>query len=419
MKDLHQTALDYCLGILPGHEVVEFEALIAKDPDATVAYTNALDDLGLIGQSSPEVNLASDLRQRILNIAECDNSSSTIPSALPRTSPPFHGLRYSGGGASVDLLDIRDTIKRSAVENIYETMIGLTPFVSGSSAASSGDLRELQEHLSSIPSSPENIPLASQIPLQNDYWANGKNGDLSSFSLKRVLLTSLPSLNFFISKLSSGEGGICDVRRVFYLCRDQLKIMRSCFGDLDKPRLSKDEEIRHHGTSLLRSKWWGANHTFVNQISKASLGHFFDGPITERCVEYAEYDSNVYSLANLLATLSSDKNFQINLYKDKIPDVSLAVITAPTIDSEHVRISQLFCAPEEISGEINQFSALVQLVLESVGRAFRFSNVADVLDSGLVGCERVDQSTSLWFSWPVILPLNQEGALAETSNPDS
>ena len=418
MKDLYQTSLDYCLGILPGHESVEFEALVADDPKIQEILTGAMDDLGLIGQSIPDTNLAPDLRQRILDIAECGENIDKIPLAISKTSIPEIDHRYSGGGASVDLLDIRDTVKRNAIENIYETMIGVFPFVSGASAASAGDLTELQEQLSFIPSCSNNIPLVSQTPLEHDYWANGTNVDLPSFSLKRTLLTSLPALNFFISKLSSGEGDICDVRRVFYLCRDQLKIMRSCFGDLDKPRLSKDEELRHHGTGLLRSKWWGANHTFVKQISKASLGQFFDGPVTERCVEYAEHDSNVYSFANILASMSSNQNFQINLLKDKIPGASLAIINAPTLDSEHMGISRLFCAPDDASGEPSRSSSLVQLVLESVGRAFRFSSVSDVLDSRLVGCERVDQTTSLWFAWPVI-PDNQGGAVAETSNPES
>jgi hypothetical protein len=418
VKDLYQTSLDYCLGILPGHESAEFEALVADDPKIKEILTGAMDDLGLIGQSTPDTNLAPDFRQRILDFAGSGENIDKFPLAISKTSIPEIDHRYSGGGASVDLLDIRDTVKRSAIEDIYETMIGFFPFVSGSSAASAGDLKELQEQLSLIPSCPNNIPLASQIPLQHDYWANGTNGDLPSFSLKRTLLTSLPALNFFISKLSSGDGDICDVRRAFYLCRDQLKIMRSCFGDLDKPRLSKDEELRYHGTELLRSKWWGAKHAFFKQISKASLGHFFDGPVTERCVEYAEYDSNVYSFANLLASMSSDRNFQINLFKDKTPGASLAIFNAPTLDSEHTGIARLFCAPDSTSDEKNRSSSLVQLVLESVCRAFRYTNVSDVLNSRLVGCERVDQTTSLWFAWPVI-PDNQGGAVAETSNPES
>ena len=109
---------------------------------------------------------------------------------------------------------------------------------------------------------------------------------------------------------------------------------------------------------------------------------------------------------------------KINLLKDKIPGASLAIINAPTLDSEHMGISRLFCAPDDASDEPSRFSALVQLVLESVGRAFRFSCARDVLDSRLVGCERVDQTTSLWFAWPGI-PDTLGGAVAETSNPES
>ena len=71
--------------------------------------------------------------------------------------------------------------------------------------------------------------------------------------------------------------------------------MRASFRDIDPARLEDDEKLRLHGAGLLQTKWWGAEHAYFSSSGKVRCGNFFDGPVTERCVEFAEYDANVYS----------------------------------------------------------------------------------------------------------------------------
>ena len=73
----------------------------------------------------------------------------------------------------------------------------------------------------------------------------------------------MPSLAFFSDRLREDQPTVGDTRRLFYLCRDQLKIMRSSFQDLDSDRLI-DDETRYHGAGLLRTKWWGAEHAYFS-----------------------------------------------------------------------------------------------------------------------------------------------------------
>ena len=104
--------------------------------------------------------------------------------------------------------------------------------------------------------------------------------------------------------------------------------MRASFRDLDPMRLEEDELIRLHGSHLIRQKWTGARHSYFNSGGTASCGNFFEGPISERCVEFAEYDSNLYCLANLISTRSSNGGFKLELIKDAVPGCVLAVAHA-------------------------------------------------------------------------------------------
>ena len=78
----------------------------------------------------------------------------------------------------------------------------------------------------------------------------------------------------------------------------------------------------------LHQKWTGARHSYFNSQGLASCGNFFEGPISERCVEFAEYDSNLYCLANLISSRSSNGGFKLELIKDAVPGCVLAIAHA-------------------------------------------------------------------------------------------
>ena len=184
-----------------------------------------------------------------------------------------------------------------------------------------------------------------------------QNGDPVSRSIQRSLLAALPSLAFFINRVREKSATLADVRRIFYLCRDQLKYA-GFVRDLDPARLAEDEKLRVHGAGLLRSKWWGAEHSYFSGNGNVRCGHFFDGPVTERCVEFAEYDSNLYCLANLLASRTGNGEFHIELLKDAIPGGVLAVAMAETPLDAHDEIKNIVECSQANKNPIPGFRAM-------------------------------------------------------------
>ena len=94
-----------------------------------------------------------------------------------------------------------------------------------------------------------------------------------------VLCHPCPPRAFFSDRLRADQATVGDARRLFYLCRDQLKIMRASFRDLDSERLIEDEKLRYHGAGLLRTKWWGAEHAYFSSNGKVRCGHFLTDPL--------------------------------------------------------------------------------------------------------------------------------------------
>tara|TARA_Y100001934_G_scaffold283608_1_gene404757 strand:+ start:105 stop:1316 length:1212 start_codon:yes stop_codon:yes gene_type:complete len=396
MSDLEQQAIDYSLGILPKNEADLFEAMLGNTPEVQSAYAKAQDSLSLVGLTSSPQAVSPDFRDRVL---EASQRSQEIPrlNFLKDLNPAqLEGQRYNGGGGSVDLGDLRKLDFKDQINRLYEGLLLLTPLISGSSAAANGNLSELKVSLAS---------LGLAFPEEQAFSSNGVSrnpNDPPAQSLLRSYLASLPSMGFFVNKICSQSGTVGDVRRLFYLCRDQKKIMRASFGDLDAPRLADDEELRLHGADLLRTKWWGAEHSYFGEAAKVRCGNFFDGPVTERCVEFAEYDSNLYCLANLLATRSSGNGFDIELFKDLAPNCVVALISAQITDECHSKLKELFDLDDKPLEKMTEDHYLANLVMASVSRAYHLCSPRDSLKANLMGCERNAEQTYLWFTWPNI-----------------
>ena len=413
MDSLEQKAIDYSLGILPKEDSKLFEALLEKDEDALRALKNAREDLSLVGLSSKSSRLSEDMRSRILDLSKSEQTVVSEPDEKTlqaiRKSIEQPSQRYNGGGGSVDLSDISESRFQDTIKFLYEKMLLLSPLIAGDSEAAEGDLRTLTSTSAKL-----SKELSEKIDFQSIGPENLPN-DMPSHSVRRSIITSFPSLSFFIERVSTGQGSVGDVRRLFYLCRDQMKIMRASFGDLDSPRLAEDEELRLHGGDLLRSKWWGAQHAYLSDARKVKCGHFYEGPITERCVEFAEYDSNLYCLANLLASGTADGEFTIDLSKDFVPGCTLATACANTSDEAHEKIAKLFHVDAAANGTPDSY--LTQLVKTSLQRAYNLQS-NDLEGRSLMGCSRRERKTWIWFVWPSI-PNQQLAEDSENTNSET
>ena len=192
--------------------------------------------------------------------------------------------------------------------------------------------------------------------------------------------------------------------------------MRASFRDLDPARLVEDEKIRLHGAGLLRSKWWGAEHAFFSSKGTVKCGHFFDGPITERCVEFAEYDANMYCLANLLSPRSSNGEFHFELLKDTVPGCTLAVATAPMDDPQYESLRAVIERKKLPTNQFIQDQFLWDLIEDSMSQGHKCTSNKELREQKAYGYNRMGGTTYLWFAWPAISSA-QDGADAVTGNP--
>ncbi len=398
MDSLKQKALDYTLGVLPKEESLLFEALLDDSDDARQCLTLAQEDCLNLAHSSKPVSLGIEVRHRILE--NCQPSpdfdpflaSDSIETLRKNFCKPNN--RYVGGGGSVHLDGIGNSRVEDEINQLYENLVTITPLVAGDSLAATGQMSNLKSALKKMPSFTSSIDSLLTQPIGHERRILQ--------SVQRSLLSSMPSLSFFSDRLTGGSDSMGDVRRLFYLCRDQLKIMRASFGDLDPSRLVEDEKLRLHSAGLLKTKWWGAEHAYFSSQGKVRCGHFFDGPVTERCVEFAEYDANMYCLANLLSPRSATGEFQMELVKDAVPNCILAIATAETKADDHEEIDTIVNGIEVMNGKLGQDQVLWQLITDSMARAHPHSSLSDLRKASLFGCQRMEKSTYLWFAWPAI-----------------
>jgi len=408
-----QQAIDYLTGSMPEEDRLTYESKLESDESTRLLVSEVSDDWSSLALLSSPSSPDSDLRKRTLLLTqEPEDLSPLLESpelARLRENYSKPSQRYTGGEATVDLSDVKNTEAKDIISRVYENLLSILPMVSGDSPAAFGDFAPLSqfanEHLTG-----NNNPLRSASTFS-------PKEELADLSVQRSILASLPSLLHFLEIAGSGKVGLSEVRRIFYLCRDQLKIMRASFRDLDPIRLAEDELIRLHGTHLLRQKWTGAKHAFFSYSGLANCGNFFEGPISERCVEFAEYDSNLYCLANLMANRSSSGGFQLELIKDAIPGCALAVVHAEVDDSKDAELSAISTSDHQSThDQLSKDSCLWSMLRHSMSRGFPHHSIGELSEASFFGKSRMDGKSYLWFTWPEIENI-QEGAVASTEKP--
>jgi len=399
LDTLKQKALDYTLGVLPKEDSLLFEAQVEEDDDARKFLVEAQEDCASLSMTAAPASLSNEVRSRVMEYCEpkmdFDPFLSTNDISRLRDNFSSSENRYQGGDASVDINDIQEGAIKDELLTSYDHLLNLLPMISGNSKAAAGELDDLQIVLRSKPSLSEGVDKILGYDLKSENPATR--------SVLRTTLATLPSLSFFSDRLREDQANLADTRRLFYLCRDQLKIMRASFRDLDPQRLIEDEKLRLHGAGLLQTKWWGAEHAYFSSKGQVKCGHFFDGPVTERCVEFAEYDANMYCLANLLAPRSSTGDFHMELLKDAIPGATLAVATAKMSEQEHQSLEQVITGSSVTAGTALQDHYLWKLIEDSMMRGHQSTDLKELQERKVYGINRLSNFTYLWFAWPAVL----------------
>ena len=196
-------------------------------------------------------------------------------------------------------------------------------------------------------------------------------------------------------------------RRLFFLTRDHLKIMRNALLGLDDPKRQADLTPKMHSVDLIAEKW---QHALVNAAERQThleVACDFHGNIAECCVEFGALDRVLYNLVNNACrhTASGEVKLQIHGHSDGLgePDDLYFCVSNPVDDREE----QALAARGDLNGlfapGVSSTGSGYGLTVAAdfVTNAFGLSGRSHALDGGYLGAQLADREFRAWFHWPV------------------
>jgi len=193
---------------------------------------------------------------------------------------------------------------------------------------------------------------------------------------------------------------------LYYLARDQLKIMRSFIVDLDPAKRTEDEKIRHHSIQLLIEKWQGAVYrAFGNQL-EVEFQATYTGEVAERCIEFAEVDRLFYHLANNAAQHRSQAALLIQVTETEDEQSLRWVFSNPLREEQYDLLQGMMMEGQQIFDpdfSIKGKGMGLSLVAETVAHAYGLESRHQAVQGRYVGVKIDPHRFSVWFHWPKVI----------------
>jgi signal transduction histidine kinase len=197
------------------------------------------------------------------------------------------------------------------------------------------------------------------------------------------------------------------LHRVFFLARDQLKIMRNALPELDPEGVARDEARRLHAVGLLVEKWQRAEHHLPGRSAAVEVDCRYQGAIAERCLEFAALDRVIYNLVNNAAAHSADGRVRLAILP--VPpaaprDLRIAVAN-PVSDEQRRALESRF--PDGLGalfhgGFTTGGSGLgLRICADFVANAYGLATVDQALAGGHIGAAIVAGQFVAWVHWPI------------------
>ena len=223
-------------------------------------------------------------------------------------------------------------------------------------------------------------------------------------ALHDVRSGALAALALTLQLISMGGATTADVVRCFYLTRDHLKIMRNALEDIDSVARERDRGQREHGSDLLFEKWSAATHRLApDRWARVEVDSNYDGPVSQRCLEFSALDRVLYNLMNNAARFTADG--VVELYLRSIGDnLRFVVVNAASAEqralldeSQGDSLGNLFLGGFTTGGE----GVGLSICGEFVANAYGLPGAAEAVEGGHVGATNVDGAFVAWFHWPL------------------
>lgn len=193
---------------------------------------------------------------------------------------------------------------------------------------------------------------------------------------------------------------------LYYLARDQLKIMRSFVVDLDPGKRAEDEEIKHHSIRLLIEKWRGAVYRAFGNYLEVEFEADYTGEVAERCIEFAEVDRLFYHLANNAAQHRSQAALLIQVVETEDGGSLRWVFSNPLREEQYDLLQGMMMEERDIfepGFSVKGKGLGLSLVAETVAHAYGLESRHQAVQGRYVGVKLDPHRFSIWFHWPKVI----------------
>ncbi|NJN18405.1 MAG: HAMP domain-containing histidine kinase [Oscillochloris sp.] len=224
----------------------------------------------------------------------------------PNEPQSYRQLRYDGGAMSVSI-DTFTPNDQAVIRRVYAALS--TAFTLLRNHQSDPDINRKLGDLYQTDKWSELIAAmhgleSANLPNQSERIHQVIH-DLRGGAFQAIAL----QLQFIGSDIDLGE----DVHRIFFLARDQLKIMRNTIPDLDRSGTARDAEQRLHHIELIVEKWQRSDYRLIRGQAEVHVRSAYTGAIAERCLEFSALDRVIYNLINNATTYSADHQVDVDI----------------------------------------------------------------------------------------------------------
>ena len=355
-----------------------------------------------------------------MSVADTPHPLSPISEPLLALAPGrlsnYRHLRYVGDDFSVDLaaLAARDQVLvRSLYEALTELLYAIADTATDDAQKWQAILLWTKRHdLDRFIDEVREIGLASHVQGSSEELSKAMH-DVRGGALS-ALLGRLQILGY--SPPREGQ-----LKPLFVLTRDHLKIMRNTLVGLDDPRRDADRTPKAHAMRLMLEKW---HESVVGpQWGERSVQMFIDcryeGPLTECCLESAAVDRIFYNLAANACRYAVGDRLEMAVFPLlESPGGCLRFVLSNEVSAKDAaRLSSMIQTKESADpgqARPQNLSALFEAEVSSTGSGFGLTVVADfvvgafglrdraeALSERYVGAILDGHTFRVWFHWPM------------------
>lgn len=322
-----------------------------------------------------------------------------LAALAPSQLASYRPFRYSGDGMGIALGDFAPAGRR-LVMRLYTSLGELLVLLQAGQADPQGALAALPERLAAL-GWDELLREVRELTLAAD-----EVGPRARQVLHDLKGGALQALSAYLQLTVRGLIGPEQFHRMFFLARDQLKIMRNCVGDLDDAAAARDSARRLHSVDLLVEKWARGEHRLGEAPVRMEVHTAFSGAIAERCLEFAALDRVLYNLINNATRHSSDGLVELWI----IPvgpgpaDLRFAVANRVTPEQRHTLegrfpagLGDLFAGGFTTGGA----GLGLRICADFVCNAYGLGSVEQALAEGHLGATFRAGRFVAWVHWPL------------------